>query len=152
MSDMIHTIYKLCQLQQKQGSAQGLSMDEVVDLERYQAELHSTEFGRQYRRLEMQVSAMVRIPGRDCLVKVLDLSPGGMRLRGCPILETGQQLQVHLRENDERSYRFPGQVIWIRAQDGAHLAGISFVGTPMLLNHGPASDGPENIVDRISVA
>ncbi len=149
---MIRTIYHLLLLQQKQESGQGLSMDEVVDLERYEADLQGEEFGRQYRRLDLHVTALIRHPGKDAVVQILDFSPGGMRLTGCPELSPGDRVEMHLRESKDRSYRFPSQIMWIREHGEQHMAGIRFVGQPIQINHGPPSDGPENIVDRIQVA
>ncbi len=152
MSDMISTIYNLLLLQEKQEGDKGLTMDEVVELERYESDLQGEEFGRQYRRLDLRITALIRSPGKDSLVQILDFSPGGMRLSGCPELSPGDSIEMHLRESEERSYRFPSQIMWIRAHGEQHMAGVRFVGRPMRINHGPPSDGPENIVDRIQVA
>ncbi len=149
---MMHTIYLLRLLQEKLASDQGLTMEEVVDLERLEAELQGPRFGRKYRRLDHRIAAMMRYPGKDALVQVLDLSPGGIRVQGCPALHKGEIIELHLREDEQRSYRFRAQVIWVRSQDSQHTAGLRFVGLPMLINHGPPSNGPENIVDRIKVA
>jgi hypothetical protein len=152
MTDMISTVYKLLLLQQKQESNEGLSMDEVVDLERYEADLQGEEFGRRYRRLDLKISALIRHPSKDSLVQILDFGPGGMRLAGCPELTTGDHIEMHLRESGDRSFRFPSQVMWIRAHGDNFMAGVRFVGRPIQINHGPPSDGPENIVDRIKIA
>jgi hypothetical protein len=152
MSDMISTVYHLLLLQEKQEGDTGLTMDEVVDLERYEADLQGEEFGRQYRRLDLHITALIRHPGKDSVVQLLDFSPGGMRLMGCPELTPGDNVELHLRESDERSFRFPSQIMWIRAHGEQHMAGVRFVGRPIQINHGPPSDGPENIVDRIQVA
>ena len=152
MSDMITTVYNLLLLQEKQESNEGLTMDEVVDLERYESDLQGEEYGRQYKRLNLRISALIRHPGKDALVQILDFSPGGMRVAGCPKLLTGSLIEMHLRESEDRSYRFPSQIMWVSAQDDQIIAGIRFVGRPIQINHGPPSDGPENIVDRIQVA
>lgn len=152
MSDMIRTIYHLRLLQQKQENREGLTMDEVVDLEKYEADLQGEEFGRRYQRLDLKISALIRHPGKDSLVQVMDLSPGGMRLSGCPKLSTGDTIDMHLRESKERSFRFRAQIMWIREHGEQSMAGVRFVGRPLQINHGPPSDGPENIVDRIRVA
>jgi hypothetical protein len=152
MRDMISTVYHLLLLQLKQEGDEGLSMDEVVDLERYESDLQGEEYGRQYRRLDLGISALVRHPGKDAVVQIVDFSPGGMRLSGCPELVPGSLIEMHLRESEERSYRFPSQIMWLAAYGDHHVAGIRFVGRPIQINHGPPSDGPENIVDRIQVA
>jgi hypothetical protein len=152
MSGMISTIYHLLLLQQKQEGDEGLSMDEVVALEGYEADLQGEEYGREYRRLDLRISALIRHPGKDSLVQILDFSPGGMRLSGCPELRPGTNIEMHLRESEDRSFRFPSQIMWIRAHGEQNMAGVRFVGSPIQINHGPPSDGPENIVDRIQVA
>lgn len=152
MSEMIHTIYQLRLLQEKLASVQGLTMEEVVELETLESELENPLLGRAYRRLDLRISAMLRYPGKNALVHVLDLSPGGIRIKGCPDLFTGEVTQLHLRESEQRSYRFSAQVIWIRSHHGECTAGLRFVGQPMLINHGPPSTGPENIAERINVA
>lgn len=152
MSAIIHTIYELRLLQEKLESGQGLTMEEIVELERLEAELQSPEFGRKYRRLDLRISVLLRSPGKDALVQVGDLSPGGMRLIGCPELAAGQEVVLHLREDDERSFRFRARVAWIRAHQDQHMLGVRFVGHPMKFNHGPPSAGPDNIVDKIRVA
>ena len=153
MSEMIHTIYQLRLLQEKLASVKGLNMEEVVELEALESELESPMLGRQYRRLDLRISAMLRYPGKNTLVHVLDLSPGGIRIKGCPGLFTGEITELHLRESEQRSYRFRAQVIWIRSHRREFTAGLRFTGQPMLINHGPPSSNvPENIVERINVA
>ena len=149
---MISTIYHLLRLQQKQEGDEGLTMDEVVDLERYEADLQGEEHGREYRRLDLRISALIHHSGKDALVQILDFGPGGMRLSGCPNLRPGTLLEMHLRESEDRSFRFPSQIMWMRAHGDQYMAGIRFVGSPIQINHGPPSDGPGNIVDRIQVA
>lgn len=151
MSDIIRTIYEVRLLQQKQESAEGLSMDEVVDLEKHLAEMQGERFGREFRRLDLKISALIRFPGKDTLVEVMDLSPGGMRLSGCPHLDTGTDIEMHLRESEDRSYRFPAKIIWMRDQGDQHITGVRFTGNPIEINHGPSGDGPENIVDQINI-
>lgn len=150
MSGIIHTVYKLRLLQQKLAKGHGLNMEDVHEFEALERELEDRTLGRKYRRELVGISALVRRPGQDALVQVIDIGPGGMRLDQCPTLQAGDQFELHLRESDKRSFRFQAQVSWTREEQGSCIAGVRFVGFPICINHGPPSESkPASVVDRI---
>ncbi len=127
-------VFQLRLLQEKLESNQELTKEEVVNLEQLEEELVSPAFGRKYKRLDLKISAMLRHPDRDSIVHVLDLGPGGIRIRGCTQFSNGERVELHLRENNEHSYRFQALVMWHFAQGDEYTAGLGFLGKPVLLN------------------
>jgi hypothetical protein len=131
----------------------GLDLDEIAALVELEGEFapQAADGDRKVRREDVVLQALLRGPGLNDRVSVHDFSPGGLAVSGVPFANEGDTIEVVIDAGD-LSYRFKARVEWVREDGDDYEAGMSFVGLPVRLHYGPASDAADNVVDRILVA
>jgi hypothetical protein len=97
--------------------------------------------GRKWKRVPVDMIAMVRGGDLNDRVKVAELAPGGLVVRQAPYVDEGMQIEIVIDDSDyARSYRFKARVSWLREDVGDDFAlGLELVGMPVLIHYGPAS-------------
>jgi hypothetical protein len=133
----------------------GLSFDEIDLLTQIEAAFASGEpsrDGRRWKRVAVDLHAMIRGGDLNDRVHVAELAPGGLVVRGAPYVDEGMQIEIVI--DDVRlalSYRFKARVQWLREDAGDDFAlGLELVGTPVLVHYGPASADKTQEMDRIA--
>ena len=133
----------------------GLDLDQIAALTELECEFtpdpRDAAGGRAVRREDVVLQAVLRGAGLNDRVAVHDLSPSGLAVSGLPFANEGDTVEVVIDAGD-LSYRFKARVEWVREDGDDYEAGMSFVGLPVRLHYGPASEPAENVVDRILVA
>ena len=132
MNKMIEIVYELRSIYDKLERDRSLTMEEFSSLAALEAELERPEVGREFHRISLRVAAKLkRKEEESVVVQITDLSPGGLRLIGCPTLSTGDEITIHFRAENAKTYCFPAKVTWVREHSEEHMAGIRFVGQPL---------------------
>ncbi len=123
-------------------SGVGLEFEEIDELTRIEASFASNEprlDGRRWKRLPVDLSAMLRGGDLNDKVLVSELAPGGLVVRQAPYIDEGMQIEVVIDDPDaDLSYRFKARVQWLREdlQDDFAL-GLELIGMPVLIHYGP---------------
>jgi hypothetical protein len=123
------------------------AIDELTGLEAMFRPTHggASHDGRSHRREAVVLGAMLRGADLNDRVAVHDLSLGGAMISGAPYAEVGDVLEMVI-DADQSSYRFKARVAWIEDHEDDYKLGLAWVGEPIVLNYGPASD-----VERVDV-
>jgi hypothetical protein len=151
---ILERVYKHRLLSYKCESGEGVSMDEVHELELLESELKGMSTGRGYQRFVYELGAMLRYGEVRDLVPVGDLGPGGVGLRGCPQVSPGSIVQIELTCPSTRDrYCFQARVVWLRLSVEGRQAGLRFVGRPLHMRQGPPGKAPpESLINKLRTA
>jgi hypothetical protein len=132
----------------------GLDFDEIDALTQIEAAFASGEparDGRRWKRIPVEIGAMVRGGDLNDKVQVAELAPGGLVVKGAPYVDTGMQIEIVIDDVDlARSYRFKARVQWMRAEKADYALGLELLGMPVLIHYGPASADKTEEMDRIA--
>ncbi|HTJ43044.1 MAG TPA: PilZ domain-containing protein [Kofleriaceae bacterium] len=136
-------------------SGVGLDFDEIDALTQIEAAFASGEparDGRKWKRIPVELSAMVRGGDLNDKVAVSELAPGGLVVHGAPYVDTGMQVEIVIDDIDlAMSYRFKARVQWMREDAGDdYQLGLELVGMPVLIHYGPASADKTQEMERIA--
>jgi hypothetical protein len=148
-------VYRYRTLLCKCEAGAGLSFDEIDALTQIEASFASGEpakDGRRWKRLAVDLHAMMRGGDLNDRVRVAELAPGGLVVRGAPYVDEGMQIEVVIDDVQlALSYRFKARVQWLREDAGDDFAlGLELVGSPVLVHYGPASADKTQEMDRIA--
>jgi hypothetical protein len=136
----------------------GLEWDDIETLTGLEAhfkpgadDLHARE-GRKFRRESVALTALVRSASINDRVAVTELGPGGLVLDGAPYAEESSIVEIVIDDADRSlSYRFKAQVRWLRDDGDDYRIGVAFIGLPVLVHYGPASEVTDtNVVHKIA--
>ncbi|MCA9674881.1 MAG: hypothetical protein H6709_22485 [Kofleriaceae bacterium] len=151
-------VYQYRKLLGKCESGLGLDVDDIIALTALEAVFAGDDRdGRQHRRERVEMACLLRGPGHgdgiNDRVRISELGPGGLVCRQAPFADDGTVLEVVIDDPEmSLSYRFKARVAWLREDVGDDFAlGLTFVGAPLLIHHGPV-DHVEDAVDRIAIA
>jgi hypothetical protein len=127
----------------------GLDFDEIDELSGLESQFRAGE-GRKFHREPVVIGALLRGIDINDRVAVHDVSPGGAMVSGAPYTSEGDVVEVVI-DADQVSYRFKAIVQWVRDDGDDYQVGLAFIGLPVRLSYGPASDAvAESIVHRIA--
>jgi hypothetical protein len=153
---IVDLVYHYRTLQGRCELGVGLEIEEIAALTELEAELvldprdQAAADGRKTRREPVVLNALLRGPGLNDRVAVHDFGPGGLAASGVPFADEGDTIEVVIDAGDV-SYRFKARVEWVRDDGDDYEVGMSFVGLPVRLHYGPASEPlPESALDRIA--
>jgi len=123
-------------------SGVGLDFDEIDLLTRIEAAFAPTEEARddrRFRRVAVEMEAMVRGGDLNDKVVLSELAPGGLVVRQAPYIDEGMQIEVVIDDPDaDLSYRFKARVQWLREDVHDDFAlGLELIGVPVLIHYGP---------------
>jgi hypothetical protein len=140
----LDVVYRYRSLLAKCEAGSGLDFDEIDALTQIEAAFASGEparDGRKWKRIAVDMVAMVRGGDLNDRVKVAELAPGGLVVRSAPYVDEGMQIEIVIDDCDHAiSYRFKARVQWLREDVGDDFAlGLELVGMPVLIHYGPAS-------------
>ena len=140
----LDVVYRYRSLLAKCESGSGLDFDEIDALTQIEAAFASgepTRDGRKWKRVPVELIAMIRGGDLNDRVKVAELAPGGLVVRGAPYVDEGMQIEIVIDDSvHAMSYRFKARVQWLREDVGDDFAlGLELVGMPVLIHYGPAS-------------
>ena len=106
--------------------------------------------GRRFRREPVVLRGLLRGGDINDRVVITDLSLGGARVTGAPFATEGDRIELVI-DHGEDSFRFKAEVKWVRDEDDDYALGLAFVGLPVHLHYGPASEAPiESAIHRIA--
>jgi hypothetical protein len=154
MQSSLDLVFQYRTLVGKCESGVGLDFDEIDTLTQIEASFAPTDEsradGRRWRRLPVDLTAMVRGGDLNDKVLVSELAPGGLVVRQAPYIDEGMQVEIVIDDPDaDLSYRFKARVQWLREdiQDDFAL-GLELIGMPVLIHYGPIAVHSE--LDRIA--
>jgi hypothetical protein len=130
----------------------GLDWDEIDRIAEIEQEFDPLAYdGRRFRRVTVELGAMMRGDQINDIVEVVELGPGGLVCRHCPFIARGEIVEVTIDDGDV-SYRFSGKGVWLRDDDEDYSCGLAFVGMPVRLHKLRLSEHHRDLVDRIASA
>jgi hypothetical protein len=129
----------------------GLELEEIEQIARIEGLFAPgvEEHDRRFRRAAVQLDALVR---GDCIndrVKVVELAPGGLVLRGAPFINRGEQVEIVIDLGDH-SFRFCARGVWVKDDGDDYKVGVQFVGMPVCLHRVQVSPHQSDVIDQIA--
>ena len=150
---LLDLVYLYRTLQGRCELGTGLEIDEIAALTELESEFvldPGANEGRRVRREDVVFHAVLRGDGLHDRVAVTDFGPGGLAVKGAPYAAEGDRVEIVIEAGD-CSYRFKGVVAWVEDDGDDYELGMSFVGMPVRIHHGPPSAPlAENAVHRIA--
>jgi hypothetical protein len=129
----------------------GLDWDEIEQLDTLESGLAQRSGAREHRRFVRRktlVTAVLQCNGFEDRVFVIELSAGGLVVRGAPQVPWGELVELTV-DQYLYQYRFRARGVWCRPDDGDYRLGLAFVGIPLCVVR---TRGPTTKFDRLDTA
>jgi len=107
--------------------------------------------GRQFRRQDVRLQAVVRGDRIHDRVDISEVSLGGMVIRNAPYIAHDEHVEIVI-EDGEMSYRFRARGVWIKDDADDYRVGLQLVGMPVCLHKVAVSAHQFDVVDKIAAA
>ena len=150
---LVETVFRYRTLIGKCDLGCGLDWEEIDQMGRIEHAFAADpgDGRRKFRRQLVELPGTIRGDRINDPVEIIEIGPGGLVVRDAPFIARGEIVEIVI-DDDDRSYRFRAEGIWLRDDGDDYRVGLAFVGFPVCLNKVQISTHRVDVIDKIAAA